>query len=77
MVRTQFEAHKNETDENKIEALQANAVRGLSNYMLFRSGSKDEKLQKAMSKFHKGAVEDAKRNHSRLDDKSDVTTNTR
>lgn len=51
-----------EKDEQKIEALKANAIRALSNYMLYESGTKDVKLGKAMKKFNdntnKGIVHD-------------------
>ena len=48
-VRQQFKQHMNETNEAQIEALKANAVRGLSNYMLFQSAKKDDQLKKAMA----------------------------
>jgi hypothetical protein len=48
-VRQQFRQHKNETNEAQIEVLKANAVRGLSNYMLFQSAKKDDHLKKAMT----------------------------
>lgn len=35
----------------KIEVLKAGAVRALSNYMLYESGRKDKKLEKAMNRF--------------------------
>mmetsp|Transcript_204 Transcript_204/g.252 ORF Transcript_204/g.252 Transcript_204/m.252 type:complete len:100 (-) Transcript_204:307-606(-) len=56
MVRSQFEKSRNEKDPAAIENLKANAVRGLSNYMLYESGAKDEKLSKAMTRFHDQAV---------------------
>jgi hypothetical protein len=57
----QFQASASEQDEEKIEAMKANAVRALANYMLFESGAKDEQLSKAMTKFHDTAVKDANR----------------
>ena len=48
-VRQQFKQHMNETNEAQIEALKANAVRGLYNYMLFQSAKKDDHLKKAMT----------------------------
>ena len=61
-VRQQFEAGRHETDEAQVEAMKANAVRALSNYMLFESGAKDGKVKKAMIKFddNKGANEQSK-----------------
>lgn len=52
MVRGEFSKYKDEKDEAKIEALKAGAIRALSNYMLYESGSKDKKLGKAMNSFN-------------------------
>ena len=52
MVRHEFYKGKDEKDPEKIDALKANAIRALSNYMLYESGSKDMKLGKAMKKFN-------------------------
>ena len=59
-VRTQFELGRHETDPHTIEVLKANAIRALSNYMLFESGSKDATMKKAMAKYHDTAVSKAK-----------------
>jgi hypothetical protein len=47
-VRSQFQVHRGETDPQKLEVFKANAVRALSNYMLYQSAQKDPALQKAM-----------------------------
>ena len=47
-VRTQFQAGRGESDPVKIENLKANAVRALSNYMLYQSAQKDTQLRQAM-----------------------------
>jgi len=52
LVKNEFRKHQKETDETKIEALKATAIKALSNYMLYESGSKDKKLDKAMKKFN-------------------------
>ena len=52
MVRLEFQKHKDETDLEKIEIHKASAIRALSNYMLYESGVKDQKLGKAMKKFN-------------------------
>lgn len=49
-VRQQFQQHQRETNEETIEALKANAIRALSNYMLYQSAQKDVHLQKAMTR---------------------------
>jgi hypothetical protein len=51
MARSEFAKHRHEKDELKIEVLKAGAVRALSNYMLYESGRKDKKLEKAMNRF--------------------------
>ena len=47
-VRSQFEANRNERNPEMIEAAKANAVRALSNYMLFKSAQNEPRLQKAI-----------------------------
>ena len=48
MVRSQFQANRHEKDASKIEKLKADAVRALSNYMLYQSAQQDTQLQAAM-----------------------------
>lgn len=62
MVKLEFNKNKDEQDENKIEFLKAGAIRALSNYMLYESGGKDEKLGKAMKKFHDKSTKGMKAN---------------
>lgn len=62
VVKLEFSKNKNEKDEDKIESLKAGAIRALSNYMLYESGGKDEKLGKAMKKFHEKSTEGMKTN---------------
>ncbi|KAG7397489.1 hypothetical protein PHYBOEH_000641 [Phytophthora boehmeriae] len=50
LVRREFEKGRHETDPEKIEALKANAIRGLSNYLMLANSSKDQRLQDAMNK---------------------------
>jgi hypothetical protein len=47
-IRVQFRARKNESDEDTIEIAKANAVRALSNYMLYQSAQQDTQLRQAM-----------------------------
>mmetsp|Transcript_10965 Transcript_10965/g.15959 ORF Transcript_10965/g.15959 Transcript_10965/m.15959 type:complete len:106 (-) Transcript_10965:96-413(-) len=51
-VKAEFGKHKGVKDEAQIEVLKAGAIRALSNYMLYESGAKDEKLGSAMNKFN-------------------------
>lgn len=48
-VRMQFKSHAKEEDPNKIETFKSDAVRALSNYMVYQSAQKDIHLQKAMN----------------------------
>ena len=57
-VRSQFKAHQRETDPIKIENLKANAVRALSNYMLYQSAQKDVRMQQAMKDQVAAATKD-------------------
>ncbi len=64
MVRGEFGKHKDEKDESKIEALKAGAIRALSNYMLYESGAKDQKLDKAMNRFNENTRKDLGKSNS-------------
>mmetsp|Transcript_49267 Transcript_49267/g.73328 ORF Transcript_49267/g.73328 Transcript_49267/m.73328 type:complete len:126 (+) Transcript_49267:233-610(+) len=57
-VRSEFEKGRYEKDEAKILSLKAGAVRALSNYMLYESGTKDARLGKAMDTFNKNTIKD-------------------
>jgi len=48
-VRQQFKLHAREKDPTKLDTLKSDAVRGLSNYMLYQSAQKDSQLKKAMN----------------------------
>jgi hypothetical protein len=51
IVRSEFIKHSKETDDIKIEQLKSNAVRGLANYLMIESASKDTRLQKFSSTY--------------------------
>ena len=66
MIRTEFDKSRNlspdnPSDQEKIEALKANAVRALSNYMLIQGGIQDKnkggKLGEAMDNYHERNVD--------------------
>ena len=54
MVKGEFGKNAAIKDEAQIEVLKAGAIRALSNYMLYESGSKDKQLKTAMKKFNDG-----------------------
>ena len=71
MIRGEFDKSKSlspETDAVKIEALKANAVRALSNYMLYESGVQDRgkggKLGVAMDNFHQRSLDGMSQNNA-------------
>jgi hypothetical protein len=51
IVRSEFVKHAKEIDDVKIEQLKSNAVRGLANYLMIESASKDTRLQKFSSTY--------------------------
>ena len=57
MVRSEF--------KKSMQVLKAGAIRALSNYMLYESGAKDEKLQGAMKRQSDDAVGDLKSSKAR------------
>mmetsp|Transcript_27273 Transcript_27273/g.57398 ORF Transcript_27273/g.57398 Transcript_27273/m.57398 type:complete len:114 (+) Transcript_27273:70-411(+) len=69
LVRSEFDKSRNlssndPADLPKIESLKANAVRALSNYMLYEGGIQDKsnggKLGKAMDNYHERSLEGMK-----------------
>jgi Complex 1 protein (LYR family) len=59
-IRNQFEKGRSVTDPIQIETLKASAVRALSNYLVFESGSQDPSLRRAMTQYHDTSVQKAK-----------------
>jgi hypothetical protein len=57
-VRSQFQANRHEEDEIKLENMKTDAIRALSNYMLYQSAQKDVKLQNAMKEQVKNVQKD-------------------
>lgn len=51
IVRKEFQKNAGLTDPARIEQLKSNAVRGLANYLMIESTSKDAKLQKFANTF--------------------------
>jgi len=58
MVGGEFRRHKDETDPEKIEELRFNAIRGLSNYLLFEAASKDDQMRARMRKMREEYIEE-------------------
>eukprot|EP00585_Thalassiosira_rotula_P023766 CAMPEP_0196252136 /NCGR_PEP_ID=MMETSP0913-20130531/48975_1 /TAXON_ID=49265 /ORGANISM="Thalassiosira rotula, Strain GSO102" /LENGTH=79 /DNA_ID=CAMNT_0041538633 /DNA_START=111 /DNA_END=353 /DNA_ORIENTATION=- len=71
MIRSEYDKSRglspeNPPDQIKIEGLKANAVRALSNYMLYEGGIQDRnkggKLGAAMDRFHDKNVQGMQKN---------------
>lgn len=60
VLRMEFKKHKAVNDAEHIEALKANAVRGLSNYLMMEAASKDTRFQDKMRSFVSGQMADMK-----------------
>ncbi|KAL4505287.1 hypothetical protein ABPG72_016354 [Tetrahymena utriculariae] len=56
VLRKEFEKNKEETDAQKIEALRNNAIRGISNYMIYLI--KSEYLKNPNKKEYQSIFED-------------------
>ena len=54
MVRAEFQKNKDEADPDRVAEQKMAAMRGLSNYLLHASASKDERLSAAQSKSTRG-----------------------
>lgn len=59
-VRNEFAKHRHETDEAKIEAYKANAVRALANYLLATQAVSDPQMKPAADEYYGRSVQDAK-----------------
>lgn len=71
-VRTEFIKHRHEQNQERIQALQANAIRALSNYMLAMHAIKDPKVAGAAQDFHGRSVKQAnKEQQESVADESD------
>jgi Complex 1 protein (LYR family) len=68
-VRMEFDKHREETNPQLVEYQKANAIRALSNYMLFESGSKDVRVKKAMEEYHTSSVEELKKGEKLKEEK--------
>lgn len=53
MVRQSFRASKDLTDETQIAVKKADAIRALSNYLVYQSAQTDDRLQSAMKSQQK------------------------
>lgn len=49
-VRLEFEKNKDVTDPEQLEMLKGNAIRGLSNYLVFANSGSDARLKEAMQR---------------------------
>lgn len=61
-VRSQFQVNRQLTDPVHIENAKANAIRALSNYMLYQSAQKDAHMHQAMKDQVDRVKKDAKKN---------------
>ena len=59
VVKAEFSRHLDETNPDRLEALKANAIRALSNYMLATQAPNDPKVAAAAKDFHGRSVHQA------------------
>ena len=60
IVRNEFKKNAAIKDEEMIEKLKSNAIRGLSNYLMMESSAKDERFQKQSEEFVSREVDSIK-----------------
>lgn len=60
IVRNEFKRNSNLKDEEMIEKLKSNAIRGLSNYLMMESSAKDARFQQHSKDYIKREVESIK-----------------
>jgi hypothetical protein len=61
IVKGEFKKNANVKDEAHAEALKSNAVRGLANYLMIESTSKDARFKKAANQFVQNEVDSMKK----------------
>lgn len=60
IVKQEFNKNREVRDPAQLQALQSNAVRALSNYLVFQNASSDPKTKMAIQNFHDRNVSSAK-----------------
>jgi hypothetical protein len=63
IVRSEFRKNANVTDPERIDALKANAVRALANYLMLEASSKDSRFMDRSAEFVKREVTSIKPNN--------------
>ena len=60
IVRNEFRKNAKVEDEQVVEKLKSNAIRGLSNYLMMESSAKDERFQKHATSYIKREADSIK-----------------
>ncbi|CAM9614588.1 unnamed protein product [Discosporangium mesarthrocarpum] len=60
ILRGEFEKNRDVKDQDKIDQLKGNAIRGLSNYFLHESSSNDPRLKERMDAVKRNAINQLK-----------------
>lgn len=60
IVRNEFRKNAKIEDEQMVEKLKSNAIRGLSNYLMMESSAKDERFQKHATSYIKREADSIK-----------------
>lgn len=60
IVKGEFKKNSGVTDEAMVMSLRSNAIRGLANYMMMESGSKDNRFREVADKFIKSESDSIK-----------------
>ncbi|CAB9516258.1 expressed unknown protein [Seminavis robusta] len=68
IVRNEFAKNREVQEEQQLQALRANAIRALSNYLLFQNASSDPKVKQAVQSFHDRHVSSARETQKNKED---------
>jgi hypothetical protein len=62
IVKSEFMKNSKIEDPVRIENLKSNAIRGLANYLMIESASKDERLQKGVNAYAQKQADEMQKN---------------
>jgi len=57
VIRNEFKKNVDVKDVQQIEALKSNAIRGLANYLMLESISKDDKMKSRANNYNKSELD--------------------
>lgn len=75
IIGNEFRKNAHITDPLMIEGLKSGAIRGLSNYLMMESSSKDQRFKNHMNAFHDNETKNIKESSSSMSSNSSSNKN--